>query len=486
MSCDGDDHLYGLGRKGLRQFLNDRNTSDLTIGVGSARFYVHRALFQHVDYIRAFCDRWNGGDQDQPLMIDPHDLWDAYVSAYSEVVPLYVHIYYGDVDEDAVQTHASRLITLADYLGDAQMVKAVWLSHYERTNSVRGLNTHALYSIKYVMGEHPAIQKACPDGKNIASRIRLEHLYVSEYTPHMDHANTPDSFVFPICHVPPVGPYLTSVMDNARWTIPPPPRTARASWVNDQHTFLTRLGWATNGLMGGDNPLIELTENMFVSGSILPLCNLQFVYPIVTRTSFMEYVREVYNTLDIDIYFRGAQGILDRESFVTGLRVRFPNLKISKNEHGQARIQLTPDADEYPCLKLNQCAYEFIFDVVARHHFPWVRAWFGQDYRVFVTAQCLVSWHARACTDDMSVYFLPRAEQEHKDRLVLKWAIRGFGFTRKVFERNSITLPRAVEQWLHPYVEQGYNLPWYHPLYNPSIWPKRISQKTIDDFKICE
>ena len=268
------------------------------------------------------------------------------------------------------------------------------------------------------------------------------------------------------------------------WTIPPPQMDPmQRPWV-DWKTFQQRLEWATqdffksSGLFTHQNCLPQ--SSIFLSGSLIPLCFLQHQVDTLSRERFLLYANEVYAGRDIDIFLIGLQSEEPIRQFLDKLSTARPERLEWKDCFGRSGISFTLRStptnpwDVHIIWMDPQLTSEQVF---SKQHFPFVRAWWdGTTLRA--TKDCVESWLSRCCTT--RALFDDTMDPLRRSRNVLKFAMRGFGFTPRSVQ--GVKIPGEVLEWLYQPV---YRLPWYHPLYNPCLWKKRLTREEIKRLHSC-
>lgn len=264
--------------------------------------------------------------------------------------------------------------------------------------------------------------------------------------------------------------------------IPPPQMTNLSPWVSGRKEMQQRFDL----LVGKFFEKVGWTKNMYVSGSIIPCVCLQFCYPLAEPESYLEYVCEVYDTLDLDIFLLHDA---DVDGYIERIADQFPDMVELDHPHTWNKTQRNSIRyfklnDSLPKVKINVYPRETsMLNIASRHHFSFLRCWMDRCSNVFLTARCLFSWKTRLVSGPL--YFYPEASSRKRSILVLKWAMRGFGFSNETCERYNIRFPSAIDKWLFPY-RNRYNLPWYHPLYNPNRWGRVLSAESIAKLKNCD
>jgi hypothetical protein len=313
--------------------------------------------------------------------------------------------------------------------------------------------------------------------------------------------------------------------------VPPCDRYSLYSVVLPLSEARERLAWATYELLPHTWPLGDLP--IVLGGSLLPLCFLPSIYKTDSREHFLAYANENYATRSVDFFVYGMPEMdimrlfyvismrLDRtpDSFAfvrryqhlhMGVEMRVLELAVAVGAGRTIRMQIVhmPSADQP-------------VDTFLYHHLPLVRAGYNGT-TLLMTPCCYASWFRRMCIgyihfldyatapkssaegepptitpddDDVTEYAAPYLLKQRWSRLMLKWAIRGFGFPRS----SRWALPRRIDEWIRDNLTTYEDLdddsciivdmpplPWYHPLYLPSTWTRYMSDEEVRACLACE
>ena len=276
------------------------------------------------------------------------------------------------------------------------------------------------------------------------------------------------------------------------WAIPPQARLTPGPWYNAQKTFQQRLTWLCpflQGLLG--HPVLR-DVSAVLSGSVIPLCILKHEVFIENKYHFLAYAGEVYKKCSIDIFVCQPhevtydwlyQKFLPALEEISQTKWQYREVKWEedkdwvRNRKGTTYYFSTP-ASAMQIQLINMPLHTQNM-AISHQHLPCVRASYDGT-NVYVTASCLESWMSRFITSP--ALFGSHISQQRKSKTVFKYAMRGWGFnTRAVAD---LQLPQALIDWLREWPSKK-PLPWYHPLYNPNVWPKAMPEERVRQLIEC-
>lgn len=266
------------------------------------------------------------------------------------------------------------------------------------------------------------------------------------------------------------------------WDIPPLAQTSRI-WFVSRKTFLQRLGW----LCPFAQKLVSPT--LLLSGSTIPLCVLKHEVYTETLEEFLSMVGENYKSLSLDFY----SSAYSADEFLAHLRAcsedeswtEFQSIEWAEDGEWLARNRR--GVTHYFCstrfpYKIQLIRIGNLRDAISQQHLDCVRASYDGE-RLSATASCVVSWMTRFI--DLPLLFGSRISLQRKSKTVVKYAMRGFGFSEKAI--SGIPLPSTLLEWLREATEldRARHLPAYHPLYNPIVWRKFMTADRVEAMMQC-
>jgi hypothetical protein len=473
----------------------DESTANLIVNVddGWRRIPLHAELFETSDLINGFMNL-KGAAKSPVLHIRSGNIvgLDAATSDPREAIVRYLALHYEVVKWESLSLEETAgVLIVANFMGDNNLLQVGWASKYGNFSRLPiGGHLARLMDDRGLFDKSRVYHECAPDlfmrtRYSFPHVLQLEPVAISYPCPLMKRR---DSLSFDFFEeMKNFQLWRDNTKPELQWYIPPPEMDrSRLPWVNSMKDFNRRLNWATDGLL--NNKDIKWTPNMFLSGSLIPLCTLQWMYGIDTRERFMEYANELYPTRDIDLYFIGRTAIQEKRTFLKNLKVRGLSFKqeelpMSWNQEQKETTTLYTVEGVGPQLKLILLPKESdMCGVAMRHHLPFVRCWYNGSI-LRATPTCVYSWAVRFC--DTPIYFLDGASCQKKSKIVLKWAMRGFGFDRMLLDSTGVTVHPEVDKWVRPY-SYRYYMPWTHPLYNPKMWSKKMASSTITHLKACD
>jgi hypothetical protein len=302
--------------------------------------------------------------------------------------------------------------------------------------------------------------------------------------------------------------YQTHYRENVTWAIPPVAIIDQHPWYVGLTLFGTRLRWLC--------PFVEsffthrgfLRHGGVISGGIIPLCLLQPQVRASTQHDFMTYAKEVYHRYSIDIFFVCSIDSLGtvEEGCAQMIRdvSRYDSWKCRRVEWAEdddtwavrnrrgITLYFSCDRDVYPfeiqCIIIPNTTIPF---AITHQHLPCVRAWYD-GVHIHCTASAFTSWLTHFV--DAPPLFGALVTPQRKAKTVLKYAMRGWGFSVRAVE--GMKFPATIYQWISEYNPPAPHgdvrnrlpqraLPWYHPLYNRNLWAKKLEAEQIRQLVEC-
>jgi hypothetical protein len=241
--------------------------------------------------------------------------------------------------------------------------------------------------------------------------------------------------------------------------------------------FRQRLAWFAPFLESFFANADVQRAGVILSGSLIPLCLLTHQVDTEDEARFMAYAKESYRNCSIDLYVTNtAMSPRDIEScLVTAALGTSVTRRLQWCEDDEwavrARHGYTLYIDTYN-IHIIVMADTSRQDAIVHQHLPCVRAyWDGK--RLVATSSCCVSWMTRFVFEPP--LFGNRIDVQRRSKIMVKYAMRGFGFSTQSIA--GLQVPTTIRQWLMEDRRHDCPLPWYHPLYNPDLWKKAMTQE---------
>jgi hypothetical protein len=276
---------------------------------------------------------------------------------------------------------------------------------------------------------------------------------------------------------------LHKLRNGIDWAIPPKAAGSMDKWYVTVDVFQRRLTWYAPFLIQLLNHSTIRRLGGVLSGSLIPLCVLNHEVYTETQDQFLAYANELYKDCAISL-FVCQQKMSHTE--VTNLVCDVLDEMCSRVEWASTDVQEWNEDEDLIRMRRGitttiiggpwriHVIYMPSTDVetaMMNQHLPPLRAWWD-GHTLFATSKCTVSWMMRFVNDEP--LFGNLIDRKRQSKIVFKYAMRGFGFSM-----NSVTnlqLPSTLMVWLRE-SKQHCPLPWYHPLYNPSIWHKAMTKE---------
>lgn len=277
------------------------------------------------------------------------------------------------------------------------------------------------------------------------------------------------------------------------WAIPPQARWVAGLWYVPKQRFEERLGWLCSFLPTLLRHDVLRNIGAVLSGSILPLCMLKHEVHMETRLDFLAYAAEIYKKCSVDIFVTAPYEVrfewLARE-FIPVLQELSQTTTWAIKEHQWSEddewVRDRRGITHYISTPLSSVVIQIISmpsqtrdAAIAHQHLPCVRACYDGE-NVYVTAGCIESWMSRFISSPP--LFGSKVSQQRRSKIAFKYAMRGWGFSRKA--TSDMQFPDTLTAWLRDWPEKN-PLPWYHPLYNPNMWPKAMSPDCVKQLLEC-
>ena len=276
----------------------------------------------------------------------------------------------------------------------------------------------------------------------------------------------------------------------SEWAIPPIDTHALRSWHVAEDEFLRRLGWIAPWLRRFlRHPAIR-EHGIVLSGGLLPLCVLRQEVFVEDADSFMRYADEIYRNTSIDLFVTGEA--LDIDAITDDVcavlaSVDQPAVRVATelwveddDAWVRARRGTSVSLDMESGRRIVLVFMASRTSAIAHQHLPCVRASYDGS-TLSVTASCYVSWMTRFIGEPL--LFGHNVSAARRSKTVLKYAIRGFGFSPAAIA--GCTLPSTISLWLREEVPRHRSLPWYYILYHPSLWRKAMTAQRERDLLAC-
>lgn len=273
----------------------------------------------------------------------------------------------------------------------------------------------------------------------------------------------------------------------SEWAIPPlDMRALRSSWHVSEQEFRTRLDWIAPWVRPFLSDADIRRHGVVLSGGIVPLCVLRQEVYAEDCDAFVRYADEVYRNTTLDFYVAAASPS-EEERIVSDVKRVLGVAEVkhterwaeddaswgARNRRGVS-VRIPMAGGRVMVLIMMPSPH-----MIAQQHLPCVRAAYDGT-TLAVTASCYTSWMTRFVGDRPLFGRLVSAAR--RSRTLLKYAIRGFGFSPAALD--GCTLPSTIGLWLR---ESPHHrpLPWYHILYQPALWRKAMTAQRERDLLAC-
>ena len=270
------------------------------------------------------------------------------------------------------------------------------------------------------------------------------------------------------------------------WAIPPMKQLG-SKWSVNIDQFQQRLSWMAPFLPEFMRDERVRWLGVVLTGSLIPLCVLEHQINTADRGRFIEYARETYRKCSIDLFITDTNFSPGQiESIVLEALDKYSDEQTTwkidsrkqwsedddswvRNRHGYT-IYFRADGQDLD-IHLVVMAESSLRDAISQQHLDCVRAyWNGSS--LLATASCCISWMTRLIFE--MPLFGNHIEFKRRSKIMVKYAIRGFGFTTTAIQ--GLQIPSTIHKWLSEDFERGRRpLPWFHPLYNPNLWKKDMT-----------
>lgn len=286
---------------------------------------------------------------------------------------------------------------------------------------------------------------------------------------------------------------LHNVRDNVEWAIPPKALGSMDKWYVPEEVFAKRLGWYAPFLLEFLNHSTIRRLGGVLSGSLIPLCVLNHEVYTETKDQFMAYANELYRDCAISLFICSLKM---SHTEVTNLVVEtlyqmmpatyewaVTNIEEWNEDKDFIRhrrgVTTTIKCENLWRLHIIYMPEADLETAMMNHHLPPLRAWWD-GRTLFATSKCIVSWMIRFVNDEP--LFGDLIGKQRQSKIVFKYAMRGFGFSLPAV--TNLQLPSTLMVWLREW-RQKVPLPWYHPLFNPNMWHKAMTQEREQNLLAC-
>lgn len=277
----------------------------------------------------------------------------------------------------------------------------------------------------------------------------------------------------------------------SEWAIPPLDMRALHSWHVSEREFQQRLDWVAPWLRRFlRHPTIR-QHDIVLSGGIIPLCVLRQEVFVEDADSFLRYADEIYRNTSIDLFVKSDSENIDRiTSDVCAVLADAEQrpvhvsseLWVEDDETWVRRRRGTSVGIDTASGRRVTLVFmtSTVTESIAHQHLPCVRASYDGS-TLSVTASCFVAWMTRFIGEPL--LFGNHVSTVRRSKTVLKYAIRGFGFSPTALV--GCVLPSTISLWLRDEVPRHRPLPWYHILYQPALWRKAMTAQRERDLLAC-
>lgn len=295
-------------------------------------------------------------------------------------------------------------------------------------------------------------------------------------------------------------------MCHDEWAIPPQQSSSRGGmWYVSRAVFEQRMQWFCPFILDFIRDTRIRRMGAVLSGSLLPLCALRHEVYTATKQEFLAHANEVYAKCTVDCFISVPPGLVvdfstcvleevlrevsgGGEEALASSWVRVRSQEWHEDETWAQRNR--SGVTLYYSSPAFSFDVQFIFvaeplaQVVAHHHLPCVRAMYDGS-TLSTTASCFVAWMTRFV--NAPPLFGSRIDQQRQSKTVFKYAMRGWGFSRSavVELQLPVTLLEWLREWHTPSDSPQRPLPWYHPLYHPSLWHKAMTAARVQNLIEC-
>jgi hypothetical protein len=264
----------------------------------------------------------------------------------------------------------------------------------------------------------------------------------------------------------------------SEWAIPPM-QSKSTMWAVCESQFQRRLSWIAPFLPDLLRSEAMRRARVVLSGSLLPLCLLVHQVNTGDETRFLDYAEESYKHCSIDLFVTNSNmspkeiemlflGELGDGWYIYNRRSWSEDSEWAvRARHGHT-VYIT-DSSEHWHIHVVVMSETSLRDAIVHQHLPCVRAYWD-GLKLFTTASCCIAWMSRFVLDQP--LFGDRIDQQRKSKTVVKYAMRGFGFSTGAIA--GLQIPTTIGQWIMD-ERTRRPLPWYHPLYNPNLWKKAMT-----------